>query len=626
MLTFVPMIEHDESSAGYLLRLAEHNFLSSPSVLLCPARIRLKTAYSPEELQEIAALNGLKDQHFKSDTRSNPPLSALDTGYFVRKSAIPVCPCCLTEKSYIRQAWHHELVTACPTHRSVLIERCPDCDTPLELNRPAVSQCRCGFCLSDIVAAEAHPADLFVAETLTKNDSELKRMWGGPLPDNTDQFLFFLANLTLSPPHRKNAAINFERAEQINRASYSIAVDLHPNFRTFVRNKVAFANGLASGRFIKNLGSWYKRFLSEFPGVEYEQLRDEIHGILVNEANAPINRKMKQIGAAFLAMKSCLTVTEAARSLGSSPERVWALVRQKKLQGTIIKGVSNDFCLVDRSSVETEKVLSLKFVDGKEVVKRLSTTRSVRDRLVTSGVLKRVQEREKPLFAKGDYRIVEVDALVEQLENSLIERRCALTVSLTDISGKRFTCDQAHELFRLIFEGNLAPVCRLPGVPGLSGFQFDLEQLKAAVWVAKEDLSFTITDLTKVSPWKHESIKSWIDAGLLECRRTHTKEKEKISISLANLIDFLSRYAVAADAAARLNSKSIWITNVLKTKDVLVEPTFVSSTGVVRGQLVAIDRLINVASSREPHWMRRSTSPAQGAVRDTIAGGQSHDG
>lgn len=620
MLTFKPPMEQDESVGGYILRLAENNFLSSPSRLLQPASIRLKAAYRPGELKSLAAFHELDEEALLGKTAFDSLASSLPDGYFARKSAIPVCPACLADNPYVRQAWHHELITVCATHRSELIDQCPACQAPLDLSRSMVSYCKCGFCLAEAIAAPAQDADLLVAEVLTKKSNGFVAAWES-LPTDVDQFLFYLANLSLQPPHRKNAAISFERAKQINRASYKIASDLQPNFRAFVRDKVAIANSLASGRFIKNLGTWYKHFLNEFSGSEYEELRNEIYGVLINEANAPINRKMKQIGASMLALKSCLTGTEAARALGSSGERISSLVREGKLKGSIVKGVSNEFCLVDRNHVETEKALSLAFLDGKEVIKRLNTTRSVRDRLLTSGVLRRVQERDKPLFAKGDYRIVEVDALVERLENTLIERRCESTVSLTDISGKRFTCDQAHELYRLIFDGSLAPVSRLPDVPGLSGFQFDLGQLKAAVWVAKEDLGFTITDLTKVSPWKHESIKSWIDAGLLQCRRTQAGGKEKITISLTNLIDFLSRYAVAADAAARLNSKSVWITSALKAKAVLVEPTSVSSSGVVRGQLVAIDRLINVVSSREPQWVRRSTRTAPRTVRGSIAGG-----
>ncbi|WP_242620349.1 TniQ family protein [Shewanella maritima] len=44
--------------------------------------------------------------------------------------SVPVCPDCLREEPYIRQAWHLKPVQACPKHECKLLHHCPNCKSP----------------------------------------------------------------------------------------------------------------------------------------------------------------------------------------------------------------------------------------------------------------------------------------------------------------------------------------------------------------------------------------------------------------------------------------------------------------------------------------------------------------
>ena len=609
MLAFIPETDFaDESLNGYLLRLAEENFLGSTTALLRPIGIRLKAQYSPRELQAIAEYHGLELQQLQR-LASFPTINgSLVTGAFMRKAAIAVCPECLGQADYIRQAWHHELFTACPTHRVLLMEQCPECDAPAELNRGAVSRCRCGYALSEARGRPADAANLFISSVLLAEPSRpcvLSGLSDEPgVPEDVDKFLLFLANLTLPTPQRKNAAISFHRALEINEASFVLAEDLPERFRVYVQNKVQAANQLKSSRFVHNLGPWYKELNATFTSAAYSSVRATVCSVMLEQADAPINRKMKYIAAELLGLKKTFTASEAARLLGSSPDRIVSLVKTGQLSGEIMSGAAVEFCVVDRSAVEAQQQSAKGLVAGKELLSLLNISRRVRERLLASGVLSRVTGSDKPLFAKGDYRMEDIQHLVDTLAEGCRHVASTSGLGLDDISGKRFSNQQMHELYRLIFSGQIKPVVRDAGIQGLAAFRFDHDELLGHLRQEPTLPELSITDLTKVTRWKHETIKAWIDRGLLPARIEFDEGKHRVFISVANLVTFLSRYVVAADAAERLGSKSIWLTKSLKTKGVLAQGAHATREGSQRGVLLSADALINVASGRSSDWAR----------------------
>ncbi|WP_179061443.1 TniQ family protein [Pseudomonas taiwanensis] len=621
MLTFTVEQEfHDESLNSYLARLAGENFLGSVSALLRPVGVRYKSTYSQDELAATALCHSLELPLLERLARFQTVLGALGGGQFLRRHGVPVCPVCLSHQAYGRQAWHHELVTACSKHRIMLVAACPDCLEPVALNGGTIGTCQCGF---DLAAAPAIPADranLFVSGVLAGSQMHVATLTGlnitAGVPADVDRFFLFLANLTLSVKQRKNAAISVDRAIEINRACFLLAENLEERFRAFVVEQVAKANELASGRYMHSLGDWYRELNATFASDAYAGLREMVYRILLREAKAPINRKMKQIGAALLEFKETLTAAEAARALGTSAERLVAFVRCKKLKGTIISGSSNEYCLVARREVEALKEAAAELITGKDLLAMLNITRRVRERLIESGVLQRMPECERPLFAKGQFRRHEVEGLLQQLDQHYDERVVESTLGLDELSSRRFSDQQALDLFRRIFSGQLKPVQKSTGMQGLLAFRFDADEVRKSIRQDAGLFELTITDLTKLTRWKHETIKAWIEQGLLPARSESKPGGRRVYISVANLISFLSQHVVVADAAERLGSRSVWLTKPLQTRQVLAKTALINSDGNQRGLLVSIDALINVVSSREPQWRRGGAAGDPASVED----------
>tara|TARA_R110000751_G_scaffold307870_1_gene433432 strand:- start:3195 stop:4988 length:1794 start_codon:yes stop_codon:yes gene_type:complete len=572
-------------------------------------KVRFKSSYSVVELSEIADTFKLCGSAITSLAAYEQMEGLLAENRFLRTSSIPVCTQCLEQAGYIRQQWHHQLVTACPEHKVMLLAVCPECNEHITLKRPSVTHCRCGFNLVDAPATVATVADLFVSRMLVRGGETCEGL--GFRPKNIDAFLLFLANLTLPVAQRKNAPITCSRALEINMASYEFAVDLLPRFAAWVKGRVLDANRQSNGRFMAHLGGWYKELNTDFSGEAYGSVREETYRTILEHAVAPINRKMKQIGAELLGLKSSLTAAEAARTLRSSPDRIVALVKSGQLPGVILNGAVNEFCLVKRSDVEAHQQAAADFVHGKDLLKVLGVTRRARDRLIEVGVLHAVAEGQRPLFSRGDYRKSEAMALLALLGDGCPETDQAQGIALEEISAKRFSHGQANHLWCRIFAREIKPLCRVKGLPGLSAFRFDESDVIGASRESPRLIELTITELAKVAGWKHETIKGWIEAGYLHARIESGKKSQWL-ISLVDLICFLSTHVVAADAAVRLGSKSVWLMKPLMTAGVLAEGAHQTSAGTQRGVLFSTDALVNVASKRASTWSRPSSIALSG--------------
>lgn len=607
-LLFAPEPFRDESLPGYLLRLAQVHFLPTVQQLLRPAGLRAKAQYSEEEVQRFAACYGMDVEPLLVMARYAAVQGSLGKGAFLRRVA-HVCPQCLVQAPYLRQVWQHELVTACPTHARVLIGSCPACETPFRHDQGTIIQCRCGYDLRECVAPDADGANQAIAVLLAGEPDavdQLRDQLGGldALPRDIDAFLLFLANLTQPSPWRRGSPIPVWQAEAFNRAAYGLVEDLQRQFRDFVLQRIEWANQQKSSRFIANLGGWYRQLTREFNRPEYAVLMQIAAQGLVNHAVAPINRKLKQISSDLLGMKAVYTTAEAARLLGSSSDRITSHVKAGRLRGQVIQGGAVEYCLVERAEVEAQLQAATGVLTAKEVQHQLNISRRTRERLVESGVLRRLPESERPLFAKGHFGRRDVEQLYAQLAEECPVQDAKAALSLEEINARRFPRDGVTELYRQLASGRLRPVARVRGVEGLAALRFDQREVLAVVQPQHVPFELSITDLTRITRWKHSTIKGWIAAGRLPCRREFERGKERLWISPAHLIEFLSRNIVLADVAEQLNTKSAWLYPPLMSQGVTAQPGHSASAGIQRGLLISTAAVVNVASQRSVGWRR----------------------
>ncbi|MCC4834543.1 TniQ family protein [Shewanella sp. 10N.7] len=179
----------DESLESYLLRVVAENFFDSYQQLSLAIREELHEldfevhGAFPIELKRLNVYHAKHNSHFRMRALSLleslldlPPhelqklallrsnrtfvggMSAVHRNgvdipmSFIRYDAedgveaLPVCPQCLKENPYIRQAWHLKPVEVCAKHECELLHHCPECQLPINyIENESITYCACGF-------------------------------------------------------------------------------------------------------------------------------------------------------------------------------------------------------------------------------------------------------------------------------------------------------------------------------------------------------------------------------------------------------------------------------------------------------------------------------------------------
>lgn len=148
---------------GYVLRLTEKNGYDSLSWIFQAADVNYEGIRSdcmlafeaPERLTGLTQLAcislieliQLTYQRLLGNTRVplhyffGQPVSQ----DLIRSNRPKICPDCLSESPYCRRVWEFSAVTACLTHRRLLIDECPKCKRRISWLRRNVTVCSCKF-------------------------------------------------------------------------------------------------------------------------------------------------------------------------------------------------------------------------------------------------------------------------------------------------------------------------------------------------------------------------------------------------------------------------------------------------------------------------------------------------
>lgn len=164
-LLFLPQIKPAESVRAYMLRAAHEN--------MHPRIYSEELQGLPRTIGFIHLLGARNPDMGQTLTRRVAPTWAkpsMEVTALLGDDEVPlaclhgrsrqVCPLCLGKASWSRLEWEVKSNRACPMHRVMLVNHCPNCNRPLHWGRSELLHCYCGQALSHIDTTEASRWDV----------------------------------------------------------------------------------------------------------------------------------------------------------------------------------------------------------------------------------------------------------------------------------------------------------------------------------------------------------------------------------------------------------------------------------------------------------------------------------
>lgn len=300
----------DESFIGYVLRLTEQNVYESISWIFELAGVNYEGARqgcmlafeAPENLLGLVQLAGINSTELCQLTYRRVSISdEVPLHYFfgqsvsqdlIRTSRPKICPDCLSESPYCRRVWEFAAVTACPTHRRLLIDECPKCKRRISWSRKNVTVCSCKSDwrespASPIVERELslthHIYQLFGLSVAGANPSKLTEPLSNLSLNDLMRILFFVAGqqrgLSASTSRHLVAAGKNQNFHSILTKAYSVFENWPANYFRFLdqrrvqERKVTRTYQRMKSALYGEFGSFYSGLHNVLSGSQFDFMR-----------------------------------------------------------------------------------------------------------------------------------------------------------------------------------------------------------------------------------------------------------------------------------------------------------------------------------------------------------------
>lgn len=307
----------DESLAGYLMRVAEANYLRSRESVLQSFLGKASRLPRVDEIEHLARFTRCSvsevSQLFGFERRLEDRSACWKIGEewvtkrnFVSSRTLACCPSCLAEDPYLPGVWELSFYRTCAVHRTNLIYQCPECRKNLRWTRAGVCTCNCGFDLRKARAMTGSQASWVLAQLIEHRlYSDFKLVVPTSLPIHMVERL---ANLTLDGLFKTiwflgHCIADFgscgsghgrvqPRGDQVDRIIEE-AFAMLADWPQSLANKVnEFANRGSGSK--KN--SFYRNALGPIASYMAEDIQDEELAFLRSTYEAHIRLRWRQLG------------------------------------------------------------------------------------------------------------------------------------------------------------------------------------------------------------------------------------------------------------------------------------------------------------------------------------------
>lgn len=590
-ITFPP--QNDEDPFGFYRRLACANALWNWKELahaagVSPSRTGLLS--QPEHMAEALKLDqGWTQQLAAREATARSWRSLHRFGHDA------VCPECLQTSAHLRAIWEHSYVIACPHHGKQLVDRCPACSDYLSHNRERIELCQCGHDLCSVEAERATPAQLWLASLLSTAGARS----GGIEPgisgaDVSDLVLLVRAlcqqfDASVSGPRRNTAAprsvqdaVNFLRPLDV------LLLDWPHRFEAHVAERIAA--GSPEARTLNALlGRWYQ----QLKGATASGPLQVFLKVVIEVAARDFNGIVDHLVAAELGVDSHLPVAEAAKRLGVGRDTLVQHLKAGKANYRTRRLGTRGLCYeMPQEEVQRLKEERDRWMSIESAATHLGIGPSILARMGEAGLVV-VDVNWRTDLIKGGAVLVESLATFEASARGHVKKvkTSESTIAIKELTSRRIGDKKAIEsVLRAISNGEL---CAVAAGEKLGSLRYKVSEVKRYFGRPVLDAGLSVNQLAKLTGWKWESVRHWIDEGLLGSHEIVLRGQPCKVVMPEQLLAFSQSYVPLSTLAHSLESKSSALLERLGGIQLLGGKRLPS--GAVRGALVRLSDLAQAA-------------------------------
>lgn len=611
--TFAPL--NDESGPGYYRRLSSANGLSGLREIAKLSEVSGTRSGLFSRPEHVARMLGIESAACQMASAREE--LALGWRGLRRAGFDAVCPHCLKESVHIRLGWDHVYMVACPTHKTLLVDKCGSCGQRLSDQREQIHTCACGH---NLLASETKPAteaQLWVASVIASRGAD-SSCWLPALSDvHLDLFSLLVRNLCqLFDPAltvtRQNASAPKTIAEAIEflRPLESVLDDWPRGFEAHIRERIAF--GPANSRTLNTkLGKWYLRIREVGLEGALNPFLEAVHQVAANEYAGVL--ALDHVAGYEGRIASHYMLPEAAAHIGVHRATLIKAVASGEV-ASVTRPYANQGVAREIPIAEVEAIAAARrgWIGKGAARELLNVPESVFTYLVQAGLVVLDHSGRQDIRRGSPVEL----AAIEKLRARLATHPCrdgddaGARLRLKELNARRLGDKKAIlRLLNAIAAGDVRALGPATSVGDLEYLEADVATYFSSKAV---DSGLTVQALAKATGWKWESISYWIGEGLLESETAVLRGQPCRLVTPQQLLKFTQTYLPLANLAQMAGTKASSLFDKLGGITVLGGKPL--PNGTQRGGLVRMADLVRLA-------LRQSAEGAKNNPLQSRSGG-----
>lgn len=649
----------DESLSGYVIRLTEVNDYDTPSWILQLAGIQdyvqHKVGFSFNDrlnLLPLASLTGIEVSqlrsliyqpvdHSKRKFGDYLVFGSLTPRFIIRPRSFKICPSCLRETAYVRKIWELTPVTACPIHRCLLLDQCPNCKRRLPYNRNTVSCCTCKFDWRDSHLKTVEPADLATTGRIhalcnlpggtspTAEELNVNPLYGLQLMDFIAA-LFFIASQyrasSIMSGRRYVAALgrgfnstvtNADIHELLSKA-FSTYNNWPENFFSFLdwRREQGGSSKHCKG-LIRDFAEYKYALYAQLNSTNLNFIREAFEDYLSTRWHGGHTSGIKRINEAARRKRKYVSFNEAVKLLNVGRSGLRSLITDGRLSAIVRPLGKINMTLIERHQVlefeaKLEQLLTVTRAKNVLGIDRESIPDLIKYKLLQS------HPHPTDLSNPHRYNLQDISNLLSSIKNKVVNethlrgrKRISFTIALRKFRNHGMGLG---EVIKLILDGKISP-CAMKvscGLGGLLFYESVVANYQRKLIGRSIGRAVRVDEAARLLGLQKTPVYFLLSKGLLTAQKVAIDNRRILFVTTKSINKFTLKYVLPARVAPSLRTSSTYLSKLLCAEGVqaVSGPTVDGGRGFIfrRKDLKKID-LEELIDKERRHQRSRTLSP-----------------